>query len=789
MKAFRLSLLLAALAAIFSCTVPPVDAEPEEISLVSLTGMQHYMSSSGGRIVIPYKSSVPARASITKGAGWLTIAEEHISDTSRVVLSFDANSGEPRLGRLRVDVPDQMPALEFNILQYGSTQADPERQRQALMDLYQATGGDDWLYKDNWGSDLPLKEWYGIYTDKNGSVTAVVLDGNGLKGELPQNIGDLGYVEIYMSSNKLSGEVPSSAFRVNKLDIYRNSFTSIQEITDPDQCLIRSFNIAENRLNGSLPEGFVRLPMLYDADLGYNYFTGEIPRSYSGLDVNHIILNNNFLSGKIPQGVIDSEWFREAWPAVISQRGVGFDLADLVIPMPHFVVGDDCWEASDIFAGNLLTAVVTNYSRIVDTRIIEIVRDLYDAYQDDGFDVIFLGSQYALKDYPDLGWHYAYTSPKYWRYVQQHSLTTVTLVDREGNIVVNPLTEGIDDVLKVMNNVFGPISEQIPSPPQGRIRTLQKASLGSGIDIVFLGDAFTADMIAEGLYDKAVSDAVEHIFADRTLNGLRDRFNVYSVSLPSKDGDYFSGASTVLGCWYGEDSKVGGNDERCRSYTAQVVTEDRIDDALTIVLMNSERYGGTTYMYPPEDGVYGSGYAVAYIPLCATQEEFRFLLQHEAIGHGFAKLADEYSNASNGEIPAATVSQMKELEKAGWWNNVDFTSDPDQVKWSYFIMDERYASEHISVYEGACGYSKGIWIPSWKSIMKGNSDQFNASSREAIWVRAQSISNGSDWYYDRDAFDDFTAYDLTASDPQTRADVSGHILPPPPVVRAPLIEL
>ena len=257
------------------------------------------------------------------------------------------------------------------------------------------------------------------------------------------------------------------------------------------------------------------------------------------------------------------------------------------------------------------TAVVTSYSYTADSRIIDIVRDMYDAYQEDGFDVIFLGSRYALRDYPDLGWHYAYTSPKYWRYVQQHSLTTVTLVDSEGNVVVNPLTEDIDDVLEVMESVFGPVGGQIHPPLQGVAKTLQKASVGNGIDIVFLGDAFTAEMIAAGIYDRAVSTAVEHIFADRTLRGLRDRFNIYSVSLPSRDGDYFSGASTVLGCWYGEDSKVGGDDELCRSYTASVVTEDKIDDALTIVLMNSERYGGTTYMYSPEDGGYGSGYAVA----------------------------------------------------------------------------------------------------------------------------------------------------------------------------------
>ena len=162
MNASRLSLLLTAMAVFFSCTVPPVDAEPEEISLVSLTDSQHYIPSEGYRLVIKYKSSVQARASITKGSEWLTITEEHISDTSRVVLSFGANSGEPRLGRLRIDVPERIPSLEFNFLQYGSTEADPERQRLALMDLYDATGGDDWHYNDNWGSDLPLKEWYGI---------------------------------------------------------------------------------------------------------------------------------------------------------------------------------------------------------------------------------------------------------------------------------------------------------------------------------------------------------------------------------------------------------------------------------------------------------------------------------------------------------------------------------------------------------------------------------------------------------------------------------------------------
>ena len=53
------------------------------------------------------------------------------------------------------------------------TVANPDRG--ALEALYNATDGPNWLNNDNWLSDAPLGEWYGVDTDASGRVTGLVL--------------------------------------------------------------------------------------------------------------------------------------------------------------------------------------------------------------------------------------------------------------------------------------------------------------------------------------------------------------------------------------------------------------------------------------------------------------------------------------------------------------------------------------------------------------------------------------------------------------------------------------
>ena len=71
-------------------------------------------------------------------------------------------------------------------------QTSSETDREALVALYNATGGPDWNNNNNWLSDVPIGEWSGVTTDDNGRVTRLLLfSGNQLSGEIPPELGNL----------------------------------------------------------------------------------------------------------------------------------------------------------------------------------------------------------------------------------------------------------------------------------------------------------------------------------------------------------------------------------------------------------------------------------------------------------------------------------------------------------------------------------------------------------------------------------------------------------------------
>ena len=129
------------------------------------------------------------------------------------------------------------------------------------------------------------------------------------------------------------------------------------------------------------------------------------------------------------------------------------------------------------------------------------------------------------------------------------------------------------------------------------------------------------------------------------------------------------------------------------------------------------------------------------------------LIRHEAGGHGFAKLADEYHYSGN--IPYNERLKFSELFTHMWYSNVDFTSDPAKVKWAPFLADARYKDE-VGLFEGGLTYMYGVWRPSENSIMNDNQGCFNAPSRYTIWYRIHKLAYGSSW---NGTFEDFAAYD------------------------------
>ena len=82
--------------------------------------------------------------------------------------------------------------------------------RDALVALYEATGGPSWIDSTNWLTDEPLARWHGVTMDGHGRVVELWLNENGLDGQLPPDIGLLARLEwLDFSSNDLAGPIPA----------------------------------------------------------------------------------------------------------------------------------------------------------------------------------------------------------------------------------------------------------------------------------------------------------------------------------------------------------------------------------------------------------------------------------------------------------------------------------------------------------------------------------------------------------------------------------------------------
>lgn len=308
---------------------------------------------------------------------------------------------------------------------------------------------------------------------------------------------------------------------------------------------------------------------------------------------------------------------------------------------------------------------------------------------------------------------------------EQQILTTVTIV-QEGNTG----------------------SESTDFSADGNVKTLQESNKGKGIPIVLMGDGFIDTEISNGAYDKAMEKTYENLFAEEPMKSLKDYFDVYSVTAVSKSNIFGYGYETAFSCILAEEGStlITGDNVAVVSYTHCVENIDH-DNALAIVILNADKYAGTTYfgfMNPSNQKM--TEFAIAYCPMVENAETdiFRQVLTHEAIGHGFAKLEDEYAYEDNGEIPEDEATTIRNLQSSyGWAQNVDFTQDTKKILWRKFLTDERYADEGLGIYEGGCTYTKGIYRPTENSMMNDNAAGFNAPSRKAIYDRVMKEGTGN----------------------------------------------
>ena len=72
-----------------------------------------------------------------------------------------------------------------------SEESTIEVDRQALVDLYNATGGPNWTFETNWLSEEPIGTWGGVSTAADGRVIELNLSSNGLRNEIPPQLAEL----------------------------------------------------------------------------------------------------------------------------------------------------------------------------------------------------------------------------------------------------------------------------------------------------------------------------------------------------------------------------------------------------------------------------------------------------------------------------------------------------------------------------------------------------------------------------------------------------------------------
>lgn len=279
---------------------------------------------------------------------------------------------------------------------------------------------------------------------------------------------------------------------------------------------------------------------------------------------------------------------------------------------------------------------------------------------------------------------------------------------------------------------------------EDEVITLQKATRGNGVNLVFLGDGYDNKDIANGTYLKDMKQQMEYFFGVEPYTTYRDYFNVYTAITLSQE----SGVGTVNTLCDNkfETTFTGGASLQCNSndvfkYAMRMptVNSGNLSQTLIVLTPNTTDYGGVTSMW-------ADGSAIAITPKSADDYPYdsRGIVQHEAGGHGFGKLGDEYiyHNAFISNCPCRCCPHLKEFNIAkanGWYENLSLTGKMHEVPWSHLIFNDKYSAV-VDIYEGGFMHSRGVFRSELNSCMNNNIPYFSTISREAIVKRIKQYA-------------------------------------------------
>lgn len=240
------------------------------------------------------------------------------------------------------------------------------------------------------------------------------------------------------------------------------------------------------------------------------------------------------------------------------------------------------------------------------------------------------------------------------------------------------------------------------------------------ISMVILGDGYTEQNLADGVYEQHVERLMEAYRTSPPYQDYLSAINIYRIDVVSREEGADLLDSGVLVDTY-LDAKIEG----------------------VRLKVNHGRVGATIFQYLPpvwpdsilvlvNTPVY-SGNGADRIATSSTGGSFEGLALHEQ-GHQFADLADEYEHGK--DFPPGASSQQ----------NCDTTFDRDLLKWSAWVNpstplptpETEEFSSVVGAFEGAEGWPTDIYRPYLDCCMRSLDPPFCPVCQEIISTRIVS---------------------------------------------------
>lgn len=265
--------------------------------------------------------------------------------------------------------------------------------------------------------------------------------------------------------------------------------------------------------------------------------------------------------------------------------------------------------------------------------------------------------------------------------------------------------------------------------------TLNRATVGKGIDIVAVGMFFLEeDLQKGGRFDQACQLFMQWVFAMEPYKSYKDYFNVYAIPYTNEFGRDLMGDwgtenfETPFGTYLTQENRNGTSafsingvqqeDLYKYAYENSPVKADKgiwTEMMISSVVCTDDRgvgvvTQGNNVAQDPDRGI-----AHAAVPIFGG--DLTTMFAHELLGHGFGGFCENYFSGTN-EYPESEKAAFVEHQRTYQTRlDISMTSDTSQFVNRAWVELYRMGYRNVDIIEGAQNMAYGVWRASGVGVM------------------------------------------------------------------------